>query len=91
MNFQVLWMQQAIQSLAQAYLSARDDGEAEAVTAAMAEIDHILQANPTTAGESRAGTERFLSIGPMAVEFEVFADERVVVVAAARYVRRRGA
>ncbi|HVK17985.1 MAG TPA: hypothetical protein VM533_13635, partial [Fimbriiglobus sp.] len=43
MNFQVLWMQQAIQSLAQVYLSARDDGEAQAVTAAMAEIDHMLQ------------------------------------------------
>lgn len=90
MNFQVLWMQQAINSLAQAYLSARDDGAADAVTDAMAEIDRMLQLYPTVAGESRAGTERFLSIGPMAVDYEVFADERVAVVTAARYVRRRG-
>jgi len=47
--------------------------------------------NPTTAGESRTGPERFLSIGPVAVYYEVFADERVAVVTAARYVRRRGA
>ncbi len=90
MNFQVIWMQQAIRSLARAYLSASDDGEAETVTSTMAEIDHLLVRSPTTAGESRDGAERILVVLPVVVEYEVFEYERVVVVTTARYVRRRG-
>ena len=89
MTFQVIWMQQVIRSLAQAYLAARDDSEAEAVTAAMAEIDRLLVSNPITAGESRVGAERIIVIRPVVVEYEVFNEERVVVVTTARFARRR--
>lgn len=91
MNFQVIWMQQAIRPLARAYLAASDDGEAEAVTSAMAEIDRLLARNPATAGESRDEAERICVVRPVVVEYEVFEDERVAVVSAARYYRRRGA
>lgn len=81
-------MRQAIESLARAYLSADAVGNASAVTAAMAEADRLLAANPSDVGESRQGTDRVLILPPVVVEFEVFADERIVVVTVARYHRR---
>jgi hypothetical protein len=91
MNFRVLWPQRVIRELTRAYLVAREAGEADAVTASMARVDESLSANPAAAGESRAGAERILVVRPVVVEYEVFEDERAVVVTAARYVRRRGA
>jgi hypothetical protein len=80
-----------MRDLTQAYLVAREAGEADAVTTSMAQVDTLLSANPTTAGESRDGAERILVVRPVVVEYEVFEDERVVVVSAARYYRRRRA
>jgi hypothetical protein len=91
MNFRVLWPQRVMRELTRAYLVAREAGEADAVTTSMAEVDAHLSANPTTAGESRDGAERILVIRPVVVEYEVFEDERVVVLTAARYFRRRRA
>jgi hypothetical protein len=91
MNFKVRWMRPAIDSLARAYMAARDEGEAESITSAMAEVDRVLETGPAGAGESRTGAERILVVRPVVVEYEVFADEQTVVVTAARYVRPRGA
>lgn len=85
MNFRVVWPRRAIESLARVYLASTDREQATAVTAAMAEVDRQLERFPQTAGESRIGNDRILFVRPIVVEFEVFADERVVVVTDARY------
>lgn len=91
MNFRVVWMTRATAALARAYLAAENAGRAAAITAAMAEVDRLISTDPMGAGESRGGTERVVIVTPVVVEYEVFEDERVVVVTTARYAPGRGA
>jgi hypothetical protein len=84
-NHRVLWLDAADADFQRHYLTARAVGLANAFTAAAARVERVLERNPGEAGESRAGRRRLLADPPLTVEFEVFDDQRTVVVTAARY------
>ena len=89
MNHVVVWLAAAEQSLIDQYLLARQYGDAALIAPAVARIDRQLEANPGGCGESRDGTRRVVYDHPVTIEFEVFADQRVVVVTRVRYRRPR--
>ncbi len=64
-------------------------GDVQAVTRAMAEIDHRLEYDPETQGESRADYERVLMVSPLSVTFEVHEEERIVYVLRATYMQKK--
>lgn len=92
MIFRVIWRRALLGRLADFFLKARDLGlDPNAITAAVARIDMSLAKSPSTCGESRPGGERILIELPLAVDFEIFDDEKVVVVVRVRYVPPRSA
>jgi plasmid stabilization system protein ParE len=89
MNFTLIWLQSATDQLARIVTDLMAAGaDANAVTRAVSAVDAALQRTPTTAGESRDGVVRILFERPVVVDFEVHADERVVVVFSVRLYRR---
>ena len=85
MRFRVLWLRVAIDALAQAYTQAAGEDRATEVTTDMALADQVLAVNPQHVGESRAGNERIFFLPTLALTYEVFDDEKLVVVISARY------
>ena len=86
MNYRVIWGHAIVNDLTEIYLWVWENGrDTGAVTAAVAEIDNLLQANPATRGESQAGEERILFALPLSVTFEVYEEERIIFVSAVRY------
>jgi hypothetical protein len=65
MGFRVLWLDESI----------RTD-----VTRAADEIDRRLRRNPDQEGESRPAGRRILFVSPLAVTYNVFPNENLVVV-----------
>jgi hypothetical protein len=67
-------------------LHARESGgDTDAITQAVARIDSALLGNPAIQGESRDHYERILFMVPLSVHFEVYEDERIVLVTSVRY------
>lgn len=91
MNFRIVWMSAAEQSLADAFLAARLAGDVPAFNEAVREAEFQLTQQPETAGESRkTGTgERLLVVPPAVIEYEVFPLDAVAVVSYIRYVSPR--
>jgi hypothetical protein len=85
MKYTLVYPPLSLQMLAAVYLVARDDGLGDEVTAASHRIDTALQSDPAQQGESREGQKRLLIDRPLAVEFEVYDDQRVVLVLGVRY------
>ena len=85
MRFRVIWLRGALTELARAYLAANSTGESGPLTTLVAQVDQVLTVNPQHVGESRADNNRILIRPPLVIEYEVFDDERVVVVTALRY------
>jgi hypothetical protein len=86
MNYRVVWLRKVVAALARSYLFARDTGrDAGAITRAMAEIEAGLERNPSSLGESRPEGHRLYIVNPITLGFEVFVEERVVVVTSVRY------
>ena len=77
MKYTVVWVPAALMELATAWSDADDRTE---VAAASDEIDHQLSMAPRLAGESRGGNLRILFAGPLAVDFEVLEEDRMVMV-----------
>lgn len=72
------WTPDAEQDLAAVWLAVPDR---DAVTAAAHAIDQRLETQPLAFGESReSGVSRFGVVRPLAVWFEVIADDRRVIV-----------
>jgi hypothetical protein len=59
-TFAVQWHRRAIREFADVYLAVRTAGRGAAVTAATAQIDHLLASDPIGHSESRSGGLRFL-------------------------------
>ncbi len=79
MTYTVIWRDAALAKLAQIWSDAPDR---QSVANSANEIDEILRRTGAEAGESRDGKRRFLSVGSLAVYFEVDAgDCRVDVTA----------
>jgi hypothetical protein len=86
MNYTVIWLHKLIDQVAAFYVEAREQGgDTAAITQAFAQIDSLLETNPTTCGESRDNQERVLIVSPLSVHFEIHEDERSVVVTTVRY------
>jgi hypothetical protein len=89
MNFRLVWIDRALAELTVVYLLALDTGHGDDVVHAAARIDGLLEGNPLSVGESRAGHERVVFESPLTVYFEVHEDEQAVVVTSVRYRRRQ--
>lgn len=90
MTYTVIWRHRLLPNLAEFYVSAREQGrDANAITAAVARIDELLQSYPETRGESRDQSERVLIVLPLVVGFEVYEEERVVYIVWVRYAAKR--
>jgi hypothetical protein len=76
----VAWKPSAQQDLAALWLAAADRA---AVTSAANRIDSMLAANPENYGIQRFDTVRALVVPPLAVEFEVIDQDRLVWVLSA--------
>lgn len=85
MNWTVIWLDRPLDDLARHYVPLWGTPAGQAMTQAMARIDTLLESDPATAGESRVGHRRILSVDPVTIDFEVFEDQRTVVVTGARY------
>ncbi len=79
MKHTVVWVPAALIELATIWNDADDRGE---VAAASDEIDRQLAASPRLVGESRGGNVRILFAGPLAIDYEVVEDDRMVTVLA---------
>jgi hypothetical protein len=86
MKWTVVYRSSAQDQLANIWLSAPNP---QAVADAADEIDRILGRNPHNAGESRGDTTRVLVERPLAVLFEVFADDAIVEVFSVFYWQRQ--
>ena len=76
MKFTVIWLPGAEKALArlwESHVSSR-----AAITKAAYEIDKILAAGPTEAGESHPGDQRILLVPPLGVTFRASSDDRMV-------------
>jgi plasmid stabilization system protein ParE len=77
MTYTVAWTPTAQDDLAAVWLAASDRN---AVTNASHEIDRLLKNDPETQGTPSFDTVRTLIVPPLAVEFEVVEDDRIVYV-----------
>ena len=77
MKWTVIFQPSAKDELASLWLNSTDR---KAVADAADAIDQILRTNPLAAGESRDGDMRLLIEPPLAVLFDVEADDRKVTV-----------
>lgn len=77
--YKVLWTESALGELATLWLEA-DSGLRQAITAAQAQIDHLLERAPEEVGESRPENRRVAFVPPLGVVFSVRELERLVKV-----------
>lgn len=77
MRYTVVWKLRAETDLAGIWLAATDR---DAVTQAAREIDLALREDAPTKGESRFGNKRILVVPPLAIDFSVVEEDRIVYV-----------
>ena len=75
MRYTVIWVPAALSELARLWNDAEDRTE---VATASDEIDRQLA--PGMVGESRSGNARVLFAAPLAIDYEVIKDDRMVTV-----------
>ncbi len=75
MKYTVIWMPKAQDELAELWLQASDRAD---VTAAANDIERLLERTPNQIGETLFDTVRSYELDPLAVEFEVIDDDRLV-------------
>lgn len=75
MTYSVNWKRPVRDKLADIWLAAPDRS---LVSDAANRIDSLLRTSPETAGEQREGVTRLLIIPPLAVMYDVHADDRRV-------------
>ena len=86
MSYTVVWKRALKQKLAEVWISAPDRA---AVSTAANTIDLLLRAAPLDQGEARSGNTRILIVPPLAVVYEIHADDRRVEVLALRNTTNR--
>ncbi len=86
--YQVEWAPAAVDQLAAAWTAA-DSRVRAAITAATADLDRELAADPSGVGESRPGDFRVHYVLPLGVRYRVLMTQRVVQVVNVWLVRRR--
>jgi hypothetical protein len=86
--FRVVWLRTAMDELARAWTSA-DAALRQAITVSTHTVDHLLQTDPASQGESRKHGHRVLFEPPLGVAFAVRANARLVRVLHVWIIRRR--
>ena len=86
MKFTVNWKPQAEDQLISIWLERADR---QAVTAAANEIDRQLKSAPESFGEARSGITRLAVVPPLAVHFDVYAEDIRVDVLTIHFIPRR--
>lgn len=76
---QVVWAESALDEPATLWLTA-DSVSRQAITAAQAQIDHLLERSPEDVGESRPGGRRIVFVPPLGVVFSVRESDRAAKV-----------
>ncbi len=89
--FQVQWIQQALNDLANTWTQA-DSATRQRITRATNEMERELSRNPYRASEARSddSEKRILFIYPIAAMIEIDLSQRIVWVASVWRFRRRG-
>jgi hypothetical protein len=82
-RYTVTYERDALQDLARLWLSAFDR---RAITQAGHEVDQILRVDASNTGWPVGSRYRQLVVGPLAVEFTVQEDDRIVTVWAVRHI-----
>lgn len=77
MKHTVIWQPAAESDLVRLWNGASDRQE---VAQAADQIDNLLATRPQSVGESRGDIERILFVPPLTVAYDVFDDDRQVVV-----------
>lgn len=85
MNTTLIWLDAAEAEFLRSYLAARAAGHATLFTRVAAQIERRLETDPSGAGESRAGHQRIMFESPLTLEYEVHAEQRVVIITRVRY------
>lgn len=89
MSYRVFWRERDRNNLDVFQFLARELGRpVNAIPAAIEEIEARLASDPSAAGESRTENERVLVVPPLTVFFEVFEDQRIVLIYQFRYYPR---
>ena len=81
MNYTVVWKALAEEQLAELWLASEDRN---AVSRTAMELEEQLRQRPFEVGESRDGATRVAMLPPLAVHYDVFEDDRLVVVLSVR-------
>jgi hypothetical protein len=76
-TYTVIWVTAAAGELAEIWMAAADR---PLITAAARDVDQRLRVDPESAGESREQRRRILIAGPLAITFEISAEDRLVKV-----------
>ena len=78
MSFTVDWRPTAEDELIRLWVDHPD--ERNEITAAAAALEAALRRDPEALGESRTGSTRIAFEGPLVIAFDVFLDQRLVLV-----------
>lgn len=85
MNWNVIWLDAPLGSIAQAVAMTWGTPASDAITEAMSRFEVQLLTNPLDAGESRSGHKRIAFEPPLTIVYEVHEDERTAIVIRAMY------
>lgn len=87
--YQVEWVDEALEELARFWTQANPEVR-RAITSAVEALDRELQSDPYGESESRGGEMRVQFAYPLAIDFMVDSQQRIVWVSHVRRFRRRG-
>ncbi len=89
MIFHVVWLEQALNELADIWTTA-DSSLRKAITEATNLLDQVLRADPFGSSESRSGKRRILFQRPLGVNIEVDLETKTVWVLNVWHIKARG-
>lgn len=85
MDYQVNWPLSWIERILEFHQSARSWRDTAAINSALTVIEDALRRRPLHSGESRDGRRRVIYEPPIQVQYDVFQDERSVLVVGIHY------
>lgn len=86
--FSVDWSEESLRELAALWVLVSSE-ERASVTSACHDVDQRLERDPLGEGESRSAGQRILFVAPVAVVYQLEADEQTVTVLHVHYFRQR--
>jgi hypothetical protein len=84
-TYGIVWSEPALDQLADAYLSARNEGRGDEFSRSVEALEDELTHDPSLVGESRQGPNRVIYDLPASVLYRVDENTHVVVILSVRY------